>query len=316
VKNILVIHYSQSGQLSEILDNLTAPIKLVKDVNITSFTIEMEEEFPFPWTKSDFLDAFPESFLQKPKKIKPIPETILSQKYDLIILGYQVWYLSPSIPINSFLKLPEAKRLLANTPVVTVIGCRNMWVMAQEKLKTLLGECNAKLVGNIVLVDRHINHISVITIVKWMLSGVKKRYLGIFPKPGVSQKDINEAGKFGTVILNQLLSDNLQNLQERLLEKKAVVIKSFLVIVDKRANLFFSKWAKLIDSKGEANSGKRQALLRMFSYYLLFVIWVIAPIAFILFLLTYIPFYGKLKEDKKYYSSINVRNTRTNGRAI
>jgi len=316
VKNILVIHYSQSGQLSEILDNFTAPIIGAEDVNITSYVIEMEEKFPFPWPKSDFLDVFPESFLQKPRKIKPIPEEILNQKYDLIILGYQVWYLSPSIPINSFLKLPQAKQLLANTPVVTVIGCRNMWVMAQEKLKTLLAECNAILVGNIVLVDRHINHISVITIVRWMLSGVKKRYLGIFPKPGVSQKDINEAGRFGTVILNQLRSGNLQNLQEKLLEKKAVEIKSFLVIVDKRANLFFAKWAEFIDSKSEAKSKKRQSLLKMFSYYLLFVIWVIAPIAFILFLLTYIPFYRKLKEDKEYYSSINVRNTRTNGRAI
>ena len=60
---------------------------------------------------------------------------ILNKKYDLIVFGHQVWYLSPSIPINSFLQNNISKKLFENTPVVTVIGCRNMWIMAQEKIK-------------------------------------------------------------------------------------------------------------------------------------------------------------------------------------
>ena len=131
-----------------------------------------------------------------------------------------MWYLSPSIPINSLLKSTDAKILFNNIPVVTVIGCRNMWIMAQEKVKHLLNDCGAKLVGNVALVDRHINHISVITIVQWMFTGVKKKYLGIFPKPGVSQKDINEAGKFGVVISECLINGDYTNLQNKLLDIK------------------------------------------------------------------------------------------------
>ncbi|PHS04293.1 MAG: dialkylresorcinol condensing enzyme DarA [Kordia sp.] len=306
MKKVLVIHYSQSGQLTEIVNNIAMPIS-EGEAEVDYYKIALEKEFPFPWNKSAFFDAFPESFLQKPRKLKAIPAEILHKKYDLIILGYQVWYLSPSIPINSLLKSPEAKILFNNTPVITVIGCRNMWIMAQEKVKCLLNDCGAKLVGNIALVDRHINHISVITIVQWMFTGVKKKYLGIFPKPGVSQKDINESSKFGSVIAESLANGNYDTLQANLLKINAVKIKPFLVLVDKRANVLFGKWAKLISEKGEAESPKRHLWLSLFNYYLLFAIWIIAPIVFILFLLTYIPFLRRINKDKKYYSSIELK---------
>ena len=307
MKNILVIHYSQSGQLTEIVNNIAAPLLNNEDVNVVYHEIKMETPYAFPWNKKNFFNVFPESFLQIPSKIKPIPENILNQKFDLVIFGYAVWYLSPSIPANSFLQSPEAKKILNNTPVITVLGCRNMWIMAQEKVKGLLKACNSKLVGNIVLVDRHINHISVITIVQWMFSGKKERYLGVFPKPGVSQKDINESSKFGNVIREHLDKGNFDTLQNNLLKEKAVVIKPFLVLADKRASILFGKWAKLIHSKGDAKSEKRSVWLKMFNYYLLFAIWIIAPLVFILFLLTYLPLIGKIERDKKYYSSVEIK---------
>ncbi|HAI19134.1 MAG TPA: dialkylrecorsinol condensing enzyme DarA, partial [Xanthomarina gelatinilytica] len=68
-----------------------------------------------------------------------------------------------------------------------------------------------------------------------------------------------------------------------------------------------SKWASFIISKGKKNETKRQLYVKMFNYYLLFAIWVIAPIVFILFLLTYLPLYGKLKKEKEYYSSVALK---------
>ena len=307
MKKVLVVHYSQSGQLTEILNNILLPFKASDSVELTHFKIEMEEDFPFPWTKDGFLDAFPESVLQIPSNIKPLPVSITSTKYDLIILGYQVWYLSPSIPFNTFLNVPEVASLLKDTPVITVLGCRNMWVMAQEKVKKKLKALGASLVGNIVLVDRHPNHISVITIVKWMFSGVKRKYLGIFPKPGVSDRDIKESSKFGSTILSTLECGCYEHLQSDLLKKEAVTIKPFLVLADKRANILFAKWAKFIRSKGVAGDKKRSPFLKMFKFYLLFAIWVIAPIVFILFLLTYLPFMGRINQQKKYYSSIECK---------
>jgi hypothetical protein len=306
MKEILVIHYSQSGQLTDIVNNIVSPLK-TEETNLTFLNIEMEKPFPFPWKKDDFYGVFPETFLQIPRKTKPVPEAILNKKYDVIIFGFSIWYLTPSLPTTSFLNSPDAKKLFANTPVITVIGCRNMWIMAQEKMKKKLLELQANLVGNIVLVDRHINHVSVITIAQWMFSGKKERFLGIFPKPGVSQKDIDNSVKFGPIIKKHILNNNYLTLQAELLKEDAVKIKPFLITVDTRANVIFAKWAQLIKTKGDKNPKKRPLFVKMFNYYLLFAIWVIAPIVFILFLLTYLPFYGKFKKMKSYYSSVALK---------
>ena len=300
MKNVLVIYYSQSGQLEEIARNIAKPFLNSEAINVTFHEIQLQKPFPFPWDKSSFFDAFPESFLQIPTALKPVREEILNAKFDLILFHYQVWYLSPSIPVNSFLKSDDAKKILNNTPVVTISGSRNMWIMAQEKIKTLLKEANAQLVGNIALVDRVGNLISVITIVEWMFSGVKKKYLGILPLPGVSDKDIQESDKFGNVIVSALNEGKLEDLQPKLLAIDAVKISPYLVTVDKTANKIFNKWSNLI-YKHQKN---RKQLLKVFNVYLFLAIWLISPIVYILHLITY-PFKLKtIKKETRYYQGV------------
>jgi hypothetical protein len=300
MKNVLLIHYTQSGQLTAILDNLTLPFTSDDEINITHYTIEMEKEFPFPWNKSAFFNVFPESFLQIPAAIKAPSNTILEKQYDLIILGYQVWYLSPSIPVNSFLKSSFAKQLFKNTPVITVIGARNMWVKAQEKMKVLLSDLESNLVGNIALVDRNINHVSVVTIVHWMFSGKKTKYLGIFPKPGVSESEIKNASKFGNIIKQSLKNKKFTNLQDEFLKLDAVEIRPFLIEMDKKANKIFKIWSNFIINKKKS----RNFWLKVFNVYLWVAIWIISPIVFILHLLKYPFITSKIAKEKALYKKI------------
>lgn len=300
MKNVLVVYYTQSGQLEEIVKSLTSPLLSDAEINVTFCDISLEIPFPFPWNKDDFFNAFPESFLQIPAKVYAPTEDVLNKKYDLIILGYQVWYLSPSIPVNSFLQSDYAKQLFDQTPVITVIGARNMWVMAQEKMKKILLQLNAKLVGNIALVDRHINHVSVITIVEWMFSGKKEKYLGVFPKPGVSDEEIQGASKFGKIIQKHLHEGSFATLQQNLVNDGAVEIRPFLVEMDKKANKMFEKWANLIINKPQS----RPKWLKLFNVYLLVAIWVISPIVYILHLFTFPLKYSRIKKEKKYFKGV------------
>ncbi|MAO49011.1 MAG: dialkylrecorsinol condensing enzyme DarA, partial [Aequorivita sp.] len=111
MKEVLIIYYSQTGQLFDILKNIASTISVEK-VNISYCEIIPKKKFPFPWKQEEFYGAFPETFLQIPTPLEAIPSEILQKKYDLVILGYTTWYLTPSIPINSFLKSEEAKLLL------------------------------------------------------------------------------------------------------------------------------------------------------------------------------------------------------------
>ncbi len=300
MKNVLVIYFSQSGQLQEIARNISLPFASDPDVNLIFHEIEMEQPFPFPWKKESFFDAFPESFLQIPAKLKPVPSHILNVKYDLVLFHYQVWFLSPSIPVNSFLQSQDAKQILTNTPVVTISGSRNMWFLAQEKIKVLLKRNGALLNGNVALTDRAGNLISVITIVEWMFSGKKERHMGIFPLPGVSNKDISESLKFGQVIHTALSKNTFTGLQDKLLAQGAVRVSPYLVSVDTKGNFIFSKWAAFIIKRQH----KRKMLLKIFVVYLVLAIWVISPIVYILHLIMY-PFnQGKNERIIKYYKGV------------
>ena len=296
MKRVLVVYYTQSGQLKEIIDSVLSPLT---EVTIDFLPIDTAEPFPFPWTDEAFFGAFPESYLQIPQPLKPFQ--LAHTDYDLVILGYQVWYLSPSIPFNSFLQSETGKQLLQGKPVITVSGTRNMWVMAHQKVKKLLTECGAHLVGNIALTDRHHNHISVITIVQWLFSGDKnKRYLGVFPKAGVADKDIESASVYGTLIAPHLQTGDYTGLQQEIVAHGGVHYKRFLLSAEKKGNRLFSIWAKMI-----YGSKKRKFLLKCFRFYLYIAIWVLMPIVWLLYWLTYPLFFWKVESDKKKFTIDN-----------
>ena len=294
MKRILVIYYTQSGQLKEIADNFVAPFQK-KGVEVDFYQIEMETPFPFPWTNESFFWAFPESFLEIPQPIKPVSTAIMSKEYDLIVLAYQVWYLSPSIPVTSFLKSEQARVLLEGKPVVTLSGTRNMWIKAQEKVRNMLVKKGARIVANIALTDRHYNHISVLTIVHWLFTGKKDKYLGIFPLPGVSQKDITNATQYGELVLNHSQKGEYQqSLQKEIVAQGGVQVKPFLLSAEKKANRLFGIWARAI-----YQSPRRKFLLKCFHAYLYFAIWILMPIVWLFYWLTYPLFYRKIRRECK-----------------
>ena len=178
-KKILVIYYTQSGQLEDILNNFTAP--LVKAGHIVEkVRVHVAKDYPFPWNGKAFFSVMPDCVLSVPTTLKPFQ--LKENKYDLIILGYQAWFLSPSIPVNSILQDPSVKAVLKDTAVVTITGARNMWISAMERIKKTLKNSEAKLVGSVALYDKHHNFISFITIFYWMFKGKKGRWVGHISK--------------------------------------------------------------------------------------------------------------------------------------
>lgn len=302
-KNILVIYYSQTGQLEDIVKNIARPFEAQKEkYDVTYYNIKLKEDFPFPWPSDVFFNTFPESYLQIPKEILPPSEEALNKKYDLILFGYQVWYLTPSIPIISFLKSEYAGRILKDTPVVTISGTRNMWMLSQEKLKVYLRDLQAKLVGNIALVDRHDNYTSVLTILRWLTTGQKEKS-GMLPAAGVSDEEIAGSVKYGEIIERHFNNNDLINLQPDLVKNGAIEIRAFLVRVEKVGNKIFTVWSNLIIKKKE----KRPLLIKFFKVYLMAAIWIISPVVLVLHLLTTPIFWFKRQKQKRYLQGINLK---------
>jgi len=302
-KNILIIYYTQTGQLEDIVKNIAKPFEDKKEeYKVTYYNICLKKDFPFPWSSDVFFNTFPESYLQIPSEILPPPEDVLNKKYDLILFGYQVWYLTPSIPVISFLKSGFAENILKNTPVVTISATRNMWMLSQEKLKVYLKTLNAKLVGNIALVDRHDNYTSVLTILRWMTTG-KKEKTGLLPAAGVSDEEISGSVKYGKIIEKHFNNNDLANLQPELVKNGAVEIRPFLVRVEKVGNKIFTVWSNLIIRKKE----KRPLLIKFFKVYLMAAIWIISPIVLVFHILLAPFLWSKRQKQKKYLQGINLK---------
>ncbi|MEQ1552753.1 MAG: hypothetical protein ABL929_01175 [Ferruginibacter sp.] len=300
-KKILVLYYSQSGQLGSILSNYVKPLiadgNLVETVNVCT-----KKEYIFPWTSKSFFDVMPDCVLGVPTELEQFQ--CKESKYDLIILGYQAWFLSPSIPINSILQNNTVKNILHNTPVITITGARNMWITALERIKPMLQNAGAKHVANIVTQDRHSNFISFFTIQHWMYSGKKDKMFGFLPLPGVSDKDIKDCSEFGQITIKYLATNNYNGLQAELLKMKAVVVKYNLMFIESKASKLFGIWAKVISTRKN-----KATWLVAFKYYLIIAFLIAAPIILTVNTLFFRPFLGKrIKKQINYYSGVNQLN--------
>lgn len=304
MKKVLVITYSQSGQLDEIVRNILKSFD--EKVEVHYEKLKPVQDYPWPWPGIEFWDAMPESVRLEPTPLQPL-KVDLTQEFDLVILGFSIWFLSPCIPMTSFLKSPEAKRLLNGKPVVTVIGSRNMWVSAQEDIKVLIKEAGGQLKGNIILRDRNQNLISVVTIVYWVSSGKKDNYLGIFPKPGISDEDIKEAERFGGPVVKALKENSFDFLQDELLKLRAVELVPSVVSLERKGKRIFWIWSGIILKKGGPASKKRIPLLIIFKWYLLFVIFAVSPIATLVFYMTYPFLFWQVKKKMKYFSGVELK---------
>jgi len=297
-KKILAIYYTQSGQLGEIVDHLTAPL-MEAGLSIEKVRINLSKNYPFPWTTDRFFSVMPDCVLDVTAALAPFG--LKETSYDLIILGYQAWFLSPSIPFNSLLHHLGFMTVLKNTPVITITGARNMWLNAFVKVKKLIHATGAKLVGNIALVDTHPNPVSFVTIFHWMLHGKKDRYLNIFPPPGVSDADIKHSSIFGERVLPHLYSNVWDGLQDELVIDGAVKLNYNLMIIESVAGKIFGLWANFIVKRKN-----RAAWLKVFKYYLLIAFFIGAPIILTIdtiFIKLFSP--KHIKAKKQYYLSLN-----------
>jgi len=307
MKKILVVYFSQTGQLTEIVKSVLSPVEKSQDVSLVFEELRPKKKFPFPWTSQQFCDVFPESFQEIPCELEPFNFNA-DDDFDLIVLAYTVWYMSPSIPVTAFLKSSEAQKVIKNRPVVTIIGCRNMWLLAQEKVKTRIYDIGGRVAGNIVLMDKALNLIGIVTIAYWMFTGKKDRCLKIFPRPGVSEKDIKEAKRFGHIILKELSKDKIDMDQTVLNEHGAICVLPSYIIFEKRIQKIFKIWSNFILQKGGQGDPNRRFRVRLFFYYLLVAIFLIAPLATLVSFIARIVSRKKIKEAVQYFSQNSLKH--------
>ena len=277
VKRILVLSYSQTGQLAQITQSILAPLLQSSDCSVHIETLRPVAPYPFPWGFFSFLDAFPESAHMVGPALQPLSLTG-DEDFDLVIIPYQVWFLAPSLPITAFLQHPTAQKLLAGKPVVTVIACRNMWMLAQDKMKGMLAACGARLLDNVALVDPSSTMTTLFTTPLWLLSG-KRDFLPGLPAAGVDAASIQAASRFGGALRDALRSDQERGNAPLLTGLKAADSDPSLLFSEKAATRSFYLWGKLLRAVGGPGQLRRRPFLILYVVFLITLILTVVPLS-------------------------------------
>jgi len=281
MKRILVIQYSQTGQLSGVLKSITAPLAADPGISLTVETLRPVQDFPFPWPFFRFFDTFPETVYGDTPELKPLAVDP-SERFDLVILGYQAWFLSPSLPVQAFLNSAAAAGLLKDTPVVTVVACRDMWLKAQEIVKDALARLGARHVGHVALVDEAGTVGSFLATPLWMLSGSPAPKLwGLIPRAGVAPDKVAASSRFGERIAATLASGG--PLDEALLRGlDAVQVNTALISSENAIRRGFRAWGGLLRALGPQGNWRRQAVLVAYVLWLILAILLLVPLGYVL----------------------------------
>ncbi len=304
MKRVLVLYYSQSGQLTDMVDSVTKPIKESSEVTVDYRRITPVKPYPYPWPFYPFFDAFPEAIYMNGCEVEVFDD--LADDYDLIVLGYTVWFLSPSIPVTGFMQSEQAKKIFKDKPVVTLIACRDMWVMAQEKMKKLIDDLGATLIDNVVLTDQGGSIYAFATTPRWLLTG-KKDAFWFFPPAGVSDEEIQKSARFGERILEALKGDEEKKKEPLLKNMGAVTVNGKLVGTEKIATRSFMIWGKLIQKAGLPGSFARKIVITVYALFLATLVLTIVPLNILVRRLIYPLRRGAIEKSVAYYEQPSGR---------
>lgn len=256
MKRVLLVCYSQTGQLRRCADTFVEPMRRA-GAEVDVVVPQPKQPYPWPWGFGKFVDAFPECVKGKAPEMDAATLAAPQKKYDLVVIAYQVWYLAPALPIVGWLE-SEAANVLNGTPVVALCACRNMWQRAFVALKRLVSSKGGRIIDHVVREDSGPAWATFWSTPRWVMTGDKVGATKLLPVAGVSDADIATLSQPGGKVAEALISSKLE---ASVLNGSEARVNRVFVIPELIARFFFGHWASVIGSAGPPG---RWLLARLF----------------------------------------------------
>ena len=274
--SILVIAYSQSGEVARAVRAFAAPLQ-ASGARIDFEEIRPRVDYPYPWRSlGRFFDAMPESVLGLPPEIET-PRFDPEMRYDLVVLAYPVWFLSPALPIQGFLSSRHAS-VLRGADVLTLSVSRAMWQQASLTMKRLLAAAGARHVDGVVVTHQGSPILTLVSTPRALLFGRSDQFLGMFPKAGVAAGDMERLERLGATAAKSLSAPRTPG-SSLLAGEPALAVRRWLVVPELLASYCFRGAARVVRSLGEAGPAVRRAAVYGFAVFLVLLIVFGLPIA-------------------------------------
>jgi hypothetical protein len=183
---------------------------------------------------------------------------------------------------------------------VTVIACRNMWLLAQESVKRLIQEAGGRLLDNVAFTDQGGTLATFVTTPRWLLTGRRNSFWGL-PAAGVAEEEIANAARFGLALLDALRAGRECKDAPMLAGLGAARVDPKLIFSERAARRAFSAWSRLIRLGGAPGSIARVPMLALFSVCLVAMILTVVPTSLLVQRITRPLFAARLRSLQAYY---------------
>lgn len=206
-RRILVVYHSSTGDVLEVINTLLAASFGDSRIDITWFELRADRPLTLPASLRALFNTAPETIGVGPAEIS-VDWSEDRDQFDLIVLGWQVWWLRPSAPVRAFLASPLRERL-RNRDVI-LVGCsRQMWVSAHHHLVRLVTAAGGRLAANI-MVRYQGSGVTLITTPLKLLTGRPDLFRGLPPAKLRSDelKDVFACGRRLRVSLRRRMFDH------------------------------------------------------------------------------------------------------------
>jgi menaquinone-dependent protoporphyrinogen IX oxidase len=211
---VLLLYYSYTGQAQKVLeaagevfrgrgcDVQTAEIKFTDKRYAEKFS-----RFPMRRVWPDMLSVLGAQKRNETGEIQT-PDTVRDGDYDLILIGSPTWWDNVSMPLRSFLKSDEARKLLSDKPFAVLIVCRQFWRKNLEGVRELAGEQGGRYVDEIHFTYPGDNLRSMLALTSYLGTGeYRKKSLGLkLPPTNVQPEQLEQTRAFAGRLADRLLA--------------------------------------------------------------------------------------------------------------
>lgn len=210
---VLLLYYSYTGQSQKVLE-AAGEVFRARGAELHTAAIEFTDNryaekfsrFPMRRVWPDMLSVLGAQKRSETGEIQ-IPDTVRDDDYDLILIGSPTWWDNVSMPLRSFLKSDEARKLLSGKPFAVFVVCRQFWRGNLEAVRELAEEQGGRYVDEIHFTYPGDTLRSMLSLTSYLGSGeYRKRYLGLrIPPTNVQPEQLEQTRAFAARLADGLL---------------------------------------------------------------------------------------------------------------
>ena len=196
---VTFVYFSYTKQTKRVMDTMAEVFRErgwdVRDAPIAFTDHRWTGRFStFPLPLMKLIGMFPPQLRGATGEIV-IPEPAGEAGSDMVVIGSPTWFFRTSIPMRSYLRSPEAKKLLGGTRFAVMVVCRRYWSINGKNVRKRAEQLGGSHAGTHKFTFEGGQVRSLLSLISYLTTGeTRERYMGIrIPPANLREEDLETA---------------------------------------------------------------------------------------------------------------------------